>query len=169
MEWESISTVHAFRPRLSSVWANSSLRQRVYLAGPLEAFPPNCGTYGWTRRLLPYSSASGRGTRIHPSSPQHYFVCPPLSFLPSFLASFTLTRRPAQPAKCQVPTKQSTQNLNWIIFHRFTAPNSLIVPSEIAAGRPSASPILYETSTEKKYEEKDGDILRPKNSEVGSI
>ena len=68
-----------------------------------------------------------------------------------------------------MPTKQSTQNLNWIIFHRFTAPNSLIVPSEIAAGRPSASPILYETSTEKKYEEKDGDILRPKNSEVGSI
>ena len=109
MEWESISTVHAFRPRLSSVWANSSLRQRVYLAGPLEAFPPNCGTYGWTRRLLPYSSASGRGTRIHPSSPQHYFVCPPPSFLPSFLPCFLHSHSTPSPT-CQVPSANQAVN-----------------------------------------------------------
>ena len=55
------------------------------LPSPLGAFPPNCGTYGKTGRLLPYSSANGRGTRNlayvppHPTIISHHIGVIPMS------------------------------------------------------------------------------------------
>ena len=69
-------------------------------SSPLEAFPPNCGTYGWigweTPSLFFRKRAWHSPTSIPPqSSPHHYFVCPPPSFLPSLLLDASTANLPS--------------------------------------------------------------------------